>query len=143
MPVESHWYHDIFHLYWIDASKTILVLAFENNFKWKDYYALMDVVHKMIDDITHPIVYVNVWAEHVKIPSDSPLSHFSNMKNMFLPEVAVVVIHNPWQRTFFEILARAIGFRKNETYWMAESYNEAITIAQVASRKLLDQSTSQ
>ena len=138
MAVESHWYQDIFHLYWTDESKSILVLAFENNFKWKDYYELMGIVREMIHGINHPIVYVNVWAEHVKIPSDSPLPHFSNMKSMFLPQAAVVVMHNRWQRTFFEILARAIGFRKNETYWMADSYDEAIAIAQQASYKLLE-----
>jgi len=115
----------------------VLVLVFENNFKWADYYALMDVVKDMIDGITHPIVYVNVWQKHVRIPTDSPLSHFSNMRNMFLPEAAIVVMHNKWQRTFFEILARAIGFHKNETYWVVNTEDEALSLAQEVSQKRL------
>ena len=135
--IDSHWHKDMFHLYWADESRTILILEFVNNFKWADYYALMDVVHEMVDSITYPVVYINMWHSGVKIPLDSPLTHFSNMRKMFVPQAAIVVMQSSWQRPFFEMLALTIGFRKNETYWMVETYDEALTLAEETSHKLL------
>lgn len=141
--VDAHWHKDMFHLYWTDETRTILVLEFVGNFKWVDYYALMDVVQEMVEGIAYPVVYVNIWSDEVKIPLDSPFSHFSNMKKMFVPQAAIVVMPNRWQRPLFEMLSVAIGFRKNETFWMCETRDEALTLAQETSQQLLNASSPQ
>lgn len=130
MVDSGRWYKDIFHIYWLDESQTVLVLEFEEDYTWLDYYELMQLVAEMIVDIHHPIVYINIWREHVKVPTDSTLPHFKNMKQMFLPEAVVLLMHNTDQIPIIEMFSNAIGFERDVNYWFVSSYDDAMELAQ-------------
>lgn len=139
---DKKWHQDIFCLYWTDEHKHILVLEFHRDYSWNDYYALMGVVAEMTYDIVHPIVYVNIWKEQVRLPQDSILPHFKNMKNMFMPQAVILLMENLQELSILKAFAKAIGLKLNKTYWIVDTYDEAICLAQRKSQAILQQSAS-
>lgn len=140
MKSQGRWYKDQFHLYWHDDAKTIMVIQYVKSYNWHGYYGMLEVAADMIADVAYPIVYINEWYEDVDVPTDSPIPHFTNMNRMFSPQ-AMILIPRTSQQFLLAEMAQGAGFIKGEHLWYADTYDEALNLAQHASERLLGQYT--
>jgi|GEM_PF-2454293 len=139
MNNKGHWCKDKFHLYWLDENKHIMVIRYTKTYDWHDYYAMMEVAADMVDGITHPIVYINDFFDDIDIPTESAAPHYTNMRRMFTTPTMVLILRTAQQVIQVQTYSNMVGFEENENLFTASSFDEAVIIAERASKRLLNQ----
>ena len=137
MTIEEQWYQDKFLLDWYDETRTIFVIAYKKNYTRSDYYMMMQMVGRMIKNSPHPIVYLNEWDKNVQSPTTSPLFHYRVMNRIFNPQAMIFVIHDESHTNITRVHCNIMGFKENETYWLASTFDEGLQIAQAQAAKLI------
>lgn len=138
MTIEEQWYKDKFRLYWYDDTRTILVISYKNNYTWSDYYMMMQMVGRMVKNSPHPIIYLNEWDDNIELPETNPLPHYRVMNRIFNPRAMVFVIRDESHINATRIYCNIMGFKENEIYWIASTFNEGLQIAQAQAEKLIN-----
>lgn len=139
MDNDVRWYQDKFWMYWHDEAKTIFMIYYEKSYSWIDYYGMMDVVADMVEDITYPIVYVNVFMKGVQMPAGNPRTHYNNMQSMFSPPFMSFYTEEPAVIEHLHIYGKSSGLIEGEHYVFSDSLEKAIDVARQQVKRLHDQ----
>lgn len=139
MTTQGNWHKDIFQLYWLDDNQHIMVIKYHKSYDWHGYYAMMEIAADMIEGLTHPVVYINEWFEDVRIPTDSPIPHFSNMRRIFNPQAMILIPRTSQQMQIIQTYAVSSNAVEGENYWLATTFDEALIIAKEQSERLRNQ----
>jgi len=139
MKTQGRWFKDKFHLYWLDDNKHIMVIQYTKTYDWHDYYGMMEVAAEMIEGIVHPIVYINDFYEDIDIPTESAVSHYTNMTRMFASPMMILILRTAQQIHQVETHSGMKGLKKGENFWLATTFDEALELAQKKSEQLLTQ----